>query len=512
MNLEFPRATDADIVFLLEGTFPYVSGGVSSWVNQMIKGLPEYRFAVVFLGSRPEDYGAPKYAFPPNLVHVEAHYLFSDTDLPKRHTPRKNPETVPCLHAIHDSFKAGTSLPTEFQNLDFYLKKNGGLSLSEFLYGNDSWRYLSEMYEQNCTDPSFVDYFWTVRNMHIPIWQVAKIANSLISGRVYHTVSTGYAGLLGAMLHWKTKRPLILSEHGIYTKERRIDLLNAAWIADRRSRFERDPSEISYLRELWIRFFESIGRLCYDATSQTVALFPEAQKRQINDGADPMRSVIIPNGVDVTPLANLRLKSKRPNPPVFCLLGRVAPIKDIKTFIRAMRAIADAIPGAQGWIVGPTDEDRDYAMECRNLVDSLNLTNNMRFTGFQHIADVLPNISLLVLSSISEGLPLVIIEGFAAGIPAVCTDVGACSRLILGDSEEDKALGAAGAVVGIADPQALSAAIISLIQDTDRLEKARNTAIMRVEKYYTDALMFAHYRSLYAQTDSRLASADQKAT
>jgi hypothetical protein len=43
----------ADIGLLLEGTFPYVSGGVSSWVNQIIRGFPEYTFALCFIGSRP---------------------------------------------------------------------------------------------------------------------------------------------------------------------------------------------------------------------------------------------------------------------------------------------------------------------------------------------------------------------------------------------------------------------------------------------------------------------------
>lgn len=502
MTTELPRATDADIVLLLEGTFPYVSGGVSSWVNQMITGLPEYRFGVVFLGSRPEDYGPLKYVFPTNLVHVETHYLFAPAaeHLPERRTPSASAQAARCLHAVHEPLRARMPLPTEFQNLDFYLKRGAGLSLSEFLYGEESWRHITTMYEQRCTDPSFVDYFWTVRNMHLPIWQLAQIAQALIPARVYHTVSTGYAGLLGALLHWHTRRPVILSEHGIYTKERRIDLLNAAWIADQRSRFERDPSEISYLRELWIRFFESLGRLCYDAAYRTVALFPEAQARQITDGADPARSLVIPNGVDIAPLARLRTARDEGRPPVLCLLGRVAPIKDVKTFIRAMHAVVNTLPAAQGWIVGPESEDPEYARECRNLAESLGLTGRVTFTGFQRIAEVLPRVSLLVLSSISEGLPLVILEGFAAGVPAVTTDVGACRRLILGDSPADQALGAAGALVGIADPLALSQAALALLQDSTRWQQARQAAMARVEQYYTETLMFERYRALYAET------------
>lgn len=73
--MNFPRAQHADIGLLLEGTFPYVSGGVSSWVNQIIRAFPQYTFAIAFIGSRKEDYGDPKYALPDNVVHLETHYL-----------------------------------------------------------------------------------------------------------------------------------------------------------------------------------------------------------------------------------------------------------------------------------------------------------------------------------------------------------------------------------------------------------------------------------------------------
>ena len=76
MTQAHPQAASADIALLLEGTFPYVSGGVSSWLNQIIRAYPEYRFAIVFLGSRRSDYGDFKYALPPNVVHFEEHFLY----------------------------------------------------------------------------------------------------------------------------------------------------------------------------------------------------------------------------------------------------------------------------------------------------------------------------------------------------------------------------------------------------------------------------------------------------
>ncbi|MBN9115354.1 MAG: GT4 family glycosyltransferase PelF, partial [Pandoraea sp.] len=70
------RADSADIALLLEGTFPYVRGGVSSWVDQMIRAFPDLTFAVVFIGSRREDYGDMVYPLYDNIVHFEAHYLY----------------------------------------------------------------------------------------------------------------------------------------------------------------------------------------------------------------------------------------------------------------------------------------------------------------------------------------------------------------------------------------------------------------------------------------------------
>src|SRR5574337_875324 len=73
--MSHPKAQSADIALLLEGTFPYVSGGVSSWINQIVRAYPEYRYAIVFLGSRRTDYGQFKYPLPENVVHFEEHYL-----------------------------------------------------------------------------------------------------------------------------------------------------------------------------------------------------------------------------------------------------------------------------------------------------------------------------------------------------------------------------------------------------------------------------------------------------
>jgi polysaccharide biosynthesis protein PelF len=176
-----------------------------------------------------------------------------------------------------------------------------------------------------------------------------------------------------------------------------------------------------------------------------------------------------------------------------------------------MRRVVNRLPGAQGWIAGPMEEDPAYAQECQNLVASLGLEEHVKFMGFQKVENLMPQIGLVVLSSISEALPLVILEGYAAGVPVVSTDVGSCRQLIEGLGEQDKALGHSGSVVSIADPQALADAALALLADPVAWQAASQAGIARVERYYTDTLMFDRYRQIYENALQATAATPLKA-
>ena len=496
--MKLPRAERADIALLLEGTYPFVSGGVSSWVHQVIRAFPEYSFALVFVGSRPQDYGEPRYALPDNVVHAETHYLHEPSKAPEIRSLAGDAGMFKQVERLHEYFSAPATHAADAGLLpQVSAELNGRLGAEQFLYSEKAWSFIREHYRNHCSDPSFVDYFWTIRTMHAPIWLLARICEQLIPVRAYHSVSTGYAGFLGALLKGRHARPLILSEHGIYTKERKIDLFSAQWIADNRSLFQRDVTEISYFRHLWIRFFEALGRACYDAADDIVALYEANRLRQIADGAAPERTRNIPNGINVAAFAPLRQTRPSVPPPVLCLIGRVVPIKDVKTFIRAMRTVTNRLPQAEGWIAGPEDEDRAYAAECKALVQNLGLESNVKFLGFQKLTELLPQIGLVVLSSISEALPLVMLEGYAAGVPAVCTNVGSCMQLVYGGEEADRALGPSGRVVGIADPRALAQAALELLASEEAWNAAAQAGIRRVEAYYSQERMIGSYREIY---------------
>jgi polysaccharide biosynthesis protein PelF len=491
----------ADVGLLLEGTYPYVSGGVSSWVHQIINGFPDLTFAICFLGSRKQDYTTKKFELPKNVVHLEEHFLTE---------PDANPPVLPLKgdmpmfdlnRELHDYFRSPVELAQRGAVVleEMAGELQGRMDPAQFLYTEASWNYTTEQYQERCTDPSFVDYFWTVRTMHTPIWVLSKVVETFPPVRVYHTVSTGYAGFLGALLKRRYNRSLILSEHGIYTKERRIDLYAARWIADNRTVLQRDPTQSGYFRSMWIRFFEALGRMCYDASDQIISLYEANRLRQVQDGARAERTSNIANGIDIVRFGALRAQRTEAIPPIMCLIGRVVPIKDIKTYIRATRVMASRRPDIQAWIAGPEEESPDYVIECKELVKSLGLEDNVKFLGFQKLTELLPKIGLMVLSSISEALPLVILEGYAAGVPTVSTDVGSCRQLIYGLTEEDQALGASGAVVGIADSQALAEASLHFLSNPEAWHKAAQAGIQRVERYYTHPIMFARYRAVYEQ-------------
>ena len=495
-----PQAEEVDVLLLLEGTFPYVAGGVSSWVNQIIRGFPELKFGAIFLGARAEDYGDMRYQLPANLVHLDVSYLYDNRESPPVMPTEADPGVMQDVDQMHSLLHENIRHPDcqrLFSQLMDEAGPDGRLTQEVFLYSRAAWEYVKKGYRQRSSDPSFVDYFWTIRTIHTPFWRLREVALRAPKARMYHSISTGYAGILGLLLKHRNKRPFMLSEHGIYVKERKIDLYQAQWLKDNRSVFEQDPSRLSYFRQLWIRFFEHLGYLTYQAADDIVALYEANRQRQLTDGAPEDRTCNVPNGIDVPRFAALRSQRAPTPPPVLCLIGRVVPIKDIKTYIRAMRGVVNRMPEAEGWIAGPEDESPEYARECRDLVAQLGLEGKVKFLGFQKLTDLLPQVGLVVLSSISEALPLVILEGYAAGVPTVSTDVGSCRQLVYGLPGEDEAIGASGRVVRIADPEALALASVELLSDPAEWQRNSEAAIRRVETYYSQDIMFGRYRELY---------------
>ncbi len=109
-TFKFPdlRARQVDITLLLEGTYPYIRGGVSSWVHQLIHAFPEYTFALVFIGGHPDDYGEMCYELPKHVVHLETHFVHLHTHRPPGKGIKGNPDFFHCIKEFHEVIRTGS--------------------------------------------------------------------------------------------------------------------------------------------------------------------------------------------------------------------------------------------------------------------------------------------------------------------------------------------------------------------------------------------------------------------
>lgn len=496
----YPRADDADICLVLEGTYPFVGGGVSNWVYELIRAFPNYRFAIIFLGTQASDYTELVYPLADNVVHLEAHFLFEQSTSFQdtlQDIDSVSMQTIQQTHNNFVDFPSATGCPMgDVFELFKLLDTDGLINEGLFLRSRNAWQMIRDQYSAHHAELSFFDYFWGVRNLHRPFWPLAKIIKHIPKVKVLHSASTGYAGLLGALLQKKYNLPYLITEHGLYTKERWIDLMRHYFfeqIITKHQLFEQEKGLLS----IWIRFFSILANVGYSAANPIISLFEAHQMQQIKDGADPLRTKIISYGIDFNHYTFIGKSKPNQAKPIIACIGRVVPIKDIKTFIRASALVIKQIPTTEAWIVGSLTDDVDYVAQCVSLIKMLGLEDKIKFLGKQIIMDIYPQIDLLMLSSISEGSPFVMLESLAVGIPIVATDVGGCKELIYGKNPEDKALGAAGKLVNIANPQALANAALELLTDESSWVLAQSSGMKRVRQYYSMQELVEHYGLIY---------------
>ena len=481
----------ADVCLILEGTYPYVTGGVSNWAHDLIKAQKQLTFHLVALV--PPGPEAPlRFELPPNVVGLTRAEL---------QTMPAGSTKVRRLAALIDELEEPLLRLSSRGGLDevsevLRILRDAGPNVGRdaLLNSREAWHLLVRMYERQCPAVSFLDYFWTWRTLLLGLGSV--LFAPMVEARVYHALCTGYAGLYAARAHAETGRPALLTEHGIYTNERRIEITMADWLQEDSLRTLSIEHLHRDLRDLWIDTFTSFSRAAYTACSKIITLYEGNTQLQLQDGADPDKLMIIPNGIDVDEAPS---RTRPQSAPTVALIGRVVPIKDIKTFLRACAILRDYIPDVRVWILGPLDEDPSYVDECRQLTAMLELGSTVEFKGRVSLKDYYPLIDVLVLTSVSEAQPLVILEGAAVGVPAVATDVGSCREMLYGRSDEQPRLGEAGAVTPLANPMATADALRRLLSDDDYYKSCSKAAQARVRKYYDKSTLDRAYRDLYEE-------------
>lgn len=461
-----------------------MAGGVSSWVQMLIEGMPEHEFVIYTIAAQTELKGQYKYRIPKNVVEIRENFL-------DRFLNSRIARQVKCVldtkeqEAVRDLV---TSDSVDWETLFDLFHDNNRFDANTFLASNAFLDIIMEACGDKYRLAPFGDVFWTLRSMLLPVFNILRCPVPDVD--IFHSVSTGYAGLLGTMFSYFSGKPLIISEHGIYTREREEEILKAGWVD-------------AYFKQTWIDFFGGMSRAAYERASRIIALFARAGRMQQELGADRSKCRVIPNGIDTQRFSHIGPAANDGHPLALGAIIRTVPIKDLKTMIYGFDLVRKRFPDASLYMIGPTDEDPVYYRECRELIRSLRV-EGIEFVGRVDVTQWYGKLDIVILSSISEGQPFVILEAMASHRPVIATDVGSCRELVEGGGDE---FGDAGIIVPVMNPSLLARAVIRLATDRTLQHRMAGEGYRRADRYYRERDFLGAYETLYKEvTDQWLES------
>ncbi len=466
------------ICIVAEGCYPYVVGGVSGWINSMINAFPNDEFEILAIISNRDGSGKFAYELPKNVTAVYEAYL-DDYDW---NASKKKKKKVKLSTAQYRALRSIVMGQNAEWKVIFDLFADNDISIDALLMGEDFFHIVEEFYDKEYSQIVFSDFLWTMRSIYLPLFLI--LGTEIPRADIYHCVATGYAGIIGGMAKHRYRTSLIVSEHGIYTREREEEILKASWVG-------------GIYKSIWIDQFRKMSRLAYDSADIVTSLYGHARELQIDLGCPEYKTEITPNGIVVENFENLPGKHEDElNKIQIGAVLRVTPIKDVKTMIQAFAYAKEKVPNLRLFIMGPVDEDEVYARECYELVRDLGV-KDVLFTGRINVKDYLGRMDMTILTSISEGQPLTILESFAAGKPVIATDVGNCSALLHGEEGDD--LGEAGIITHIMNTQEISDAMVKLALSEELREEMGRVGYERVCRYYRVESMREKYSELYGR-------------
>jgi glycosyltransferase involved in cell wall biosynthesis len=248
------------------------------------------------------------------------------------------------------------------------------------------------------------------------------------------------------------------------------------------------PREIRGLKgklKVWvIRHWATAVVVVSDYLKQAIASLGISEGRiiRIYNGVDPERFAVPSRG---------HLRAELGCADGAKLIGTVANLRESKGYeflIQAARKVVDSIPEARFLAVG--EPDSQIAAKATTLLKETGLQDRFLFLGFREdVPEILQNLDLFVLPSVSEGFSLATIEAMAAGRPVVVTRSGG--------PEEIVTHGTTGLLVPPRDSGALAASICELLCDPDRALALGRCARADVQRRFSLSQIVSEYETLY---------------
>ncbi len=475
-----------DVALLAEGTYPYHPGGVSVWCDQLIRGLAPHRFTVHAITA--SDDIEPTWALPDNVDGVRTVALWGSSPTSGRRArsagdlrdafvrlvaamahPDGGPEF---LEALRQLFEISRRAPLagalrSKSSLGILLRAMGEASRSDRVLG---------------AEPGPVSVLDASVALELIEHQLRPLFAPPPTADLCHATANGLSVLPGLAANWAYGTPLIISEHGIYLRERYLAL---------------GSHQFSHaVRCIMLRFYKHLTWAGYQVAG-CIAPGSEYNRQWLEaNGAAPERIHPVYNGVDVDSFVTGAIE---PAVPTLVWLGRIDPLKDVETLLRAFARVRQAIPIARLRIFGAAAaENQAYFHRCVALRDSLGLIGSATFEGrVDSVVDAYHAGHVVLLTSISEGFPYTLIEAMASGMPTVATDVGGVRE----------ATGDAGLVVPPQHPEAMAEACLQLLSDANLRRTMGDAARNRILSMFTLEQSLAVFADLYRDATGLASSA-----
>jgi glycosyltransferase involved in cell wall biosynthesis len=467
------------IALVTEGTYPIVTGGVSTWCDQLLRGMPEHDWTVVGLtatGAEPIVWEQPS-----SVSSVVLFPMWGELPPPARRGRAGGDLLLgvqDALHALWDAALApdGPDAVSQARTaLRTLVLLSRDVRLGSLLTARGSASAVLTAWRDRCADQPRMSVAEAVTASIVVDRMLSVVDAPLGPVDVVHAASNGAAALVGLAARWRQGTPLLLSEHGVYLRERYLALDDGGYSwAERRA------------------VTAVVRRICEVAYREAEQVLPvsDFNQRWIRRlGGELTRAVTIRNGVQpdlYEPVGD------EPEVPTLSFVGRIDPLKDLHTLVRAFALLRAQLPAARLRLFGPVPRGNEaYRDSVVDLVDELGVTDAVTFEGPSNGSrPAIAAGSVVVLSSISEGLPFTVIEAMMCGRATVSTDVGGVAECL--DPE-----GRTGVVVPARDPQAFADACLDLLTDTDRRRAMAAAAREHALATATLDRALATYRSVY---------------
>ncbi|MFV8280384.1 GT4 family glycosyltransferase PelF [Christiangramia marina] len=484
------------VMLVLEGTYPFNGGGVSTWAHLLCSQVSNVNFKLYSINANFET--TPKYDLSPNITQVvqvplwtpdEPYDYISYGDEYYKTVGKKEwttneiveREFVPVfsklLHLIYDDNLEVEHLDEVFRALWLYFED---YDYKETMRSEPVWKAYREIMSQYIVrdynpDAALIDI--TIGLRWIYRFLIPLAITDVPKCDIAHLTLSGFPVIPALIAHYKYGTKIMLTEHGVFIRERLLALNNSEY-----------PF---FLKRLLIRFSEAIARLAYYKSEAIVSVNKFNIKWEKMYGADPKKISIIYNGIDSDKFKPKPKPDHLKNVPTVVAAARIFELKDVITMIRSCAVVQKSIPDIQYLIYGDDRAVPEYTDTCLHLIDELGIKKNFKLMGPRSDShNIFPEGDLSILTSISEGFPYTVIESMSCGVPVVSTDVGGVKEALDENS---------GFLCKPKNAQEIGDRVIELLQNHELRSKMATHARQRVLDHFTISKFIRQYEDVYEQ-------------